>query len=154
MIVKPPSEALTRSVQAPPTEIGSPDVSATARPPVQMYAASVTMIAFRDSRDTSRPLNRFTATAVAIAAGRANHSEPVSRNTTPQTTPDRASTVPIERSIWREMIEKVIAIAASASGVLWAMIAGIVRGLSQLGDTSQKRPTSATVIVPRNHTSR
>ena len=55
--------------------------------------------------------------------------------------------------MWREMIENVIAIATSASGVFWAMIAGIVRGLSQLGGHEPEEAHHATVIVPRNHRS-
>ena len=83
-------------------------------------------------------MSRFTATAATMAAGSASHSAPVSRKTIPQTTPASASTDPTDRSMWRAMIENVMASAARASGVFWAMIEGIVRAFSQLGETSQK----------------
>ena len=63
------------------------------------------------------------------AAGNARARLPVSRKTIPQTTPERARTDPVERSMWRETIENVIAIATRARGVFWEMIAGIVRSV-------------------------
>jgi hypothetical protein len=51
------------------------------------------------------------------------------------------------------MIANVIARAIRASGAFWAMIAGIVRGLSHEGSTRQNATSIAIVIAPRNHRS-
>ena len=89
-------------------------------------------------RATSSPLNRLTPTETTNAAGSARARLPVSRKTMPQTTPASARTDPVDRSMWREMIENVMAIATRASGAFWAMMAGIVRRFSHDGVTSQK----------------
>ena len=69
--------------------------------------------------------------------------------------PTSATIEPGERSMWREMIANVIAIATTvASPAFWATIDCSVRLFSHAGSSAQKVTVAPTVISPRNQTSR
>ena len=65
----------------------------------------------------------------------------------PMTAPTSASIEPGERSMCREMIENVIAIATTASGAFCATIDCSVRSFSHDGSIRQKTSTMPTVIA-------
>jgi hypothetical protein len=70
------------------------------------------------------------------------------------TTPLKAIIEPGERSIWRETIANVIAIATSASGAFCATSDWSVRPFSQSGSAIRKMTRSPPVMMRRNHVSR
>ena len=151
-IVKPAHRLLATSTNQPSTGIGLLSLIASVKPRAQMNVASVAMMALSPSLATRNPWNRPMMTPTPMAASTANVNEADS-DTRPRTIPCRASTEPTDKSMLREMIEKVSgtatrARAADCDTIVWTRLRLTHTGL--MTANVQNAPTVRTVNTQRS----